>query len=271
MFVLQAHPSRLCILSTWKAFSADMQEAYSAVATADEEGGGGRLQGTQVESTASSSPDSPGRGHPDILSNISSSSSSNSSSPRDGRGGAILGGERGRRRVVSGSRRIGVVDTDVDTSRQDSTERQEQQEAELASLLSDVARSARQSDEAVGIDGPASNGRGSLGDSEAGERASSDAVDVESTDAAFPSTGRGEKAGDGQEEEEEAFWTSPDGFRHVLVTGAFLGLSYAIAMAVGDLGVLLEVGGGYVRCCLFVCLAVGGGVPRLLVWLMLQS
>lgn len=243
--LLQAHPSRLCILSTWKAFSADMQEAYASLATADEEGG--RQQGTQVESSASSSPDSPGRTHPDILSNISSSSSSsNSSSPRDGRGGAPLaGGERGRRRVAGGARRIGVG---VDTIGQESPERQAQREAELETLLSGAAPPVGRPDEAVVVDGSVSHGRGSLGEIGAGEWAGSGTVDVESTDvAALSSTARGEKAGGEEEDakdEEEAFWTTRDGFRHVLVTGAFLGLSYAIAMAVGDLGVLLEVGGG---------------------------
>lgn len=43
------------------------------------------------------------------------------------------------------------------------------------------------------------------------------------------------------EKEDQCFWTTPEGFRHILVTGVFLGLSYAIAMAVDDLGVLLEV------------------------------
>ena len=47
---------------------------------------------------------------------------------------------------------------------------------------------------------------------------------------------------EGGEKEKEAFWTSPDGFRHLLVTAVFLGLSYAIAMTLDDLGVLLEVG-----------------------------
>ncbi|CAN0183601.1 unnamed protein product, partial [Hapterophycus canaliculatus] len=32
-----AHPSRLCILSTWKAFSEDMHEAYSSLPVGDEE------------------------------------------------------------------------------------------------------------------------------------------------------------------------------------------------------------------------------------------
>lgn len=228
-----------------------MQEAYSSLATADEERG--RQPGTQAESSTSSAPDSPGRSsHPDILSNTSSSSSSNSSSPREnsGLGGAPSGGaERGRRRVAGGARRIGVG---VDAVGQESPERQARQarrEAELETLLSGAAPPVGRLDEAAGrSDGSGSEGRGMLGESGAGERASSDAVDVESMDvSAFSSTDRGEKAG-GEEEnevEDEAFWTTRDGFRHVLVTGAFLGLSYAIAMAVGDLGALLEVGGGH--------------------------
>lgn len=40
---------------------------------------------------------------------------------------------------------------------------------------------------------------------------------------------------------EKSFWSSAEGFRHTLVTGVFLVLSYAIAMAVNDLGVILEV------------------------------
>lgn len=47
---------------------------------------------------------------------------------------------------------------------------------------------------------------------------------------------------EGGDKEKESFWTSPDGFRHLLVTAVFLGLSYAIAMTLDDLGVILEVG-----------------------------
>ncbi|CAN0365210.1 unnamed protein product, partial [Ascophyllum nodosum] len=45
---------------------------------------------------------------------------------------------------------------------------------------------------------------------------------------------------EGGDKEKESFWTSPDGFRHLLVTAVFLGLSYAIAMTLDDLGVILE-------------------------------
>lgn len=45
-----------------------------------------------------------------------------------------------------------------------------------------------------------------------------------------------------RQEEGKAFWTSRDGFRHILVTAVFLGLSYAIAITLDDLGVILEVG-----------------------------
>lgn len=228
-----------------------MKEAYSALATSDAEGG--RQQGTQVASSVSLTPDSPlasggasSRIHPDIVSNISSSSSSsssNGSSSGDGRAGASLGGERGRRRVVGGGKRVGA---DIDGGRQESPQRQAQREAELETLLSDAAPPARQLGGDVGVDIPGSNRRSGPGDSELGvsasayPRASGSIVDVESTDGAFSSAGRDEKA-DEEEQAEEAFWTSPEGFRHVLVTGAFLGLSYTIAMAVGDLGVLLEV------------------------------
>ena len=44
------------------------------------------------------------------------------------------------------------------------------------------------------------------------------------------------------DKEKESFWTSPDGFRHLLVTAVFLGLSYAIAMTLDEPGVILEVG-----------------------------
>lgn len=252
-----------------------MQEAYSSLAAADEEAG--RQQGAQGETTGSSSPDSPGVAHPDILSNISSSSSSNSSSPRDGRG--TLAGERARRRVARAARRLGV-EMELDIDLRDSPERQAQREAEVETLLSGEAPPARRSDEGVGIEGYGSNARGQMGDNESGElasshrRASSNAVDVESTSVAFSSTVRGEKAGDDEEEEEEeaAFWTSPEGFRHVLVTGAFLGLSYAIAMAVGDLGVLLEVGGGMSDdiCCRGSCRNIPR-VPDLLLFSFLVS
>lgn len=40
-----------------------------------------------------------------------------------------------------------------------------------------------------------------------------------------------------------SFWSSPEGARHIAVTAAILWLSYAIAMTVADLGLVLEVRG----------------------------
>ncbi|CAM9231757.1 unnamed protein product [Ectocarpus sp. 4 AP-2014] len=269
-YPLQAHPSRVCILSTWKAFSLDMEEAYSSLATDD---GAGTEKYTAEDSispslrrhrNASGPPEAPLSSNGSVVADSNTAASPNSLGCRDG--GASPSsepGQRGKRRLLGGGEVVGGLTSaaqggvggDVDNTRFGEDARRGTAEVEArflgvndreqrGELLSEGAHAAAAAaaapDEEAGLE------RG--GGEHVGWRQhhlQGDAADIEAAGRgrAFPRTVCSARQAAGEGEGEAAFWTSPDGFRHIVVTAAFLALSYTIAMAVNDLGVILEVVG----------------------------
>lgn len=249
----QAHPSRLCILSTWKAFSEDMHEAYSSLAVGEE----AAESGTQRSATTVPSTHRGIGSSGSLSSGDSDSSSGGGEAPsRSSSPGTIAGkgGREGRGKgegAPSGRRRVGGGTGDRLLA---SPEREAQREAELEILLSG-GPPARHSETASSLSDALSR-EGTIGGGHGGgeglqhlrEGPSAGSVDEDSTDRMLPGTvGIGlvekEQHQEGEKEDGESFWATTEGFRHVLVTGVFLGLSYVIAMSLDDLGVLLEVSG----------------------------
>lgn len=73
-------------------------------------------------------------------------------------------------------------------------------------------------------------------------------ADEEGGDDSFPRTTRNRSRGCSQNRSSQreevkltSFWNTPEGARHIAVTAGILLLSYAIAMTVDDLGLVLEV------------------------------
>ncbi|CAN0348346.1 unnamed protein product [Ectocarpus fasciculatus] len=256
-----------------------MQEAYSSLATADD--GDGTEKDTAEDSispslrrhrnNASGPPEHPplsSSGSVVVDSNTTASPDNNSLGSRDGGvSPSSEGGQRGRRRLLGGGEAIGGQTSaqggggeDGDNTRFESPEGEEDArrgtaEAEprfsgvedremRGELLSEGAAAAP--DEEAGFGGEDGDRVGWRRHHHLGSSGGDAAADVESTGGRgrpFPGTvcSAGQAAGDG--EEEASFWTSPEGVRHIVVTGVFLALSYSIAMAVNDLGVILEVVG----------------------------
>lgn len=262
----------MCILSTWKAFSLDIQEAYSSLATDD---GAGAEKDTTEDSispslrrhrNASGPPEAPLSSTGSVVADSNTAASPNSLGSRDGGASPSSGpGQRGKRRLLGGGEAIGGptcaaqggVGGDGDNTRFESQEGGEdarrgtaevearflgvedrEQRGELLSEGAAAAAAAAPDEEA---------GLGVRGGDHAGWRQhhlQGDAADIESAGRGrpFPRTVCSAGQAAGEAEGEAAFWTSPEGFRHIVVTAAFLALSYTIAMAVNDLGVILEVG-----------------------------
>lgn len=160
--------------------------------------------------------------------------SSGSASSRGSDGGLRGATEEG------GGRRVGLVGA-ADMAAGPVTGDNDVESLEQAGLLSAL----QSGDLSVGVlsdDAQGSLGGGGGRGQHPGERAGG----VDKTEEALSgpvqniSVGASGGVADERGGEEEAFWTSLAGFRHVCVTAMFLGLSYAIAMAVDDLGVLLE-------------------------------
>ncbi|CAN0134476.1 unnamed protein product [Ectocarpus sp. 8 AP-2014] len=275
-YPLQAHPSRVCILSTWKAFSLDMQEAYSSLATDD---GAGTEKDTAEDSispslrrhrNASGPPEAPLSSTGSVVADSSTAASSNSLGSRDGGASPSSDpGQRGKRRLLGGREAIGGptpaaqggVGGDGHNTRFESQEGGEdarrgtaevearfwgvEDREQRGELLSEGAEAAAAAAAAAPDEEAGSGGGGGEHVGWRQHHLQGDAADIESAGRGrtFPRTvcSAGQAAGEG--EGETAFWTSPEGFRHIVVTAAFLALSYTIAMAVNDLGVILEVVG----------------------------
>lgn len=277
----QAHPSRLCILSTWKALSSgEAHKAYSSLATDEEEGRGEQGYGEEEEALHHDHINNHQRNDRDGrhgLGYCSTSSPSLSASPAPGvsieSAGSTSNGNRkgygygyaavqdepdpgmGGNGGLRGEGR-GGDDAVGPTPRPESGSGvgNEDFESPLAreGLVVPLSKAARRDDDGAtmsiareGVDMSASVAM------EDGRRASS-SLGYGGGSKNRDASGEGEidqckqqqqqLLDEKQEQEDRAFWTSRDGFRHTLVTAVFLGLSYAIAISLDDLGVILEVG-----------------------------
>lgn len=262
----------MCILSTWKAFSLDIQEAYSSLATDD---GDGTEKDTADDSispslrrhrNASGPTEAPLSSSGSVVADSHAAASTDSLGSRDdGVSPSSERGQRGKRRLLGGGEAIGGPTPaqggggDGGNSRFESPKGEGdarrgtpeleprflgvEDREQRGELLSEGADTAAAADEEAGLGG-GDGGHLAWRRNHRQGSGGGDAADVESVGAGrpFPRTVCSAGQAAGEEEEETAFWTSQEGFRHIVVTGVFLALSYTIAMAVNDLGVILEVG-----------------------------